>query len=71
MFNNPSRCVRVGLTGSLVATVCCATPILVVVLTALGLGAITGYLDAVLLPLLGLFGGLTVYGLVLKRRRCS
>jgi mercuric ion transport protein len=39
----------------------CATPILVILLGTLGLGAITGYLDFVLIPVLAVFLGLTFY----------
>lgn len=37
------------------------TPILVVLLGAVGLSAVTGYLDVVLIPALVFFVGLTVY----------
>ena len=37
------------------------TPILVLLLGVIGLGAITGYLDFVLLPALAVFLGLAVY----------
>jgi hypothetical protein len=56
------RLLWTGLVGSAVVAVCCATPILVVLLGVVGLGAITGYLDAVLLPALAVFLGLAVYG---------
>lgn len=41
--------------GAVIALVCCATPLLVVLLGAVGLGALTGYLDYVLLPALAIF----------------
>jgi mercuric ion transport protein len=50
-----------GLIGSLVILICCATPILVVLLGAIGFGAITGYLDYILFPVLAVFLGLTFY----------
>lgn len=50
-----------GLVGSGLVALCCFTPISVVLLGLVGLGAITGYLDAVLLPALALFLGLAVY----------
>ena len=53
---------KVGLIGSIVAAICCFTPVLVVTLGVIGLGALTGYLDYVLLPALGVFLGLTLYG---------
>lgn len=57
-----------GVTGSLIAALCCFTPILVLLLGAVGLGALIGYLDYVLLPALGVFLGLTVYGLSRRRQ---
>lgn len=50
-----------GVIGSGLVVLCCVSPILVVVLGLVGLGAITGYLDFVLLPALALFLGLAVY----------
>jgi len=55
------RLLWTGLIGSVVAALCCFTPILVVLLGVMGLGAITGYLDYVLLPALGVFLGVTMY----------
>lgn len=51
----------VGMIGTLVILICCATPILVILLGTIGLGAITGYLDYVLIPVLVIFLGLTFY----------
>ena len=51
----------VGLVGSVVAAICCFTPALVVALGAIGLSAWLGWLDIVLLPVLGLFVLLTIY----------
>lgn len=38
--------------GTIAVAICCFTPILLVVLTAIGLGALTQYLDYVLVPAL-------------------
>lgn len=59
---------RVGIVGALVAAVCCFTPALVVLLGAVGLSAALAYLDYVLLPLLALFVGLTIYALERRRK---
>ena len=40
---------------------CCFTPILVITFSVLGLSALTGMLDLVLLPTLGIFIGIVVY----------
>lgn len=53
-----------GIVGAGIVALCCFTPILVGLLAVLGLGALTGYLDFVLLPALAFFIGLLVYGLV-------
>lgn len=60
---------------SVVATVitalCCFTPVLVVLLGAVGLSALTGYLDYVLLPALAGFVVLTIYALLRQRKLAS
>jgi len=53
----------VGTWGALVAAICCFTPVLVVGLGIVGLGMLIPYLDYLLLPALGLFLFLTVFGL--------
>jgi mercuric ion transport protein len=52
-----------GLIGTGVLALCCFTPVLVGLLAASGLGALTGYLDFVLLPALVFFLCLLAYGL--------
>ena len=58
---------RVGIIGTVVAALCCLTPVLVVLLGAVGLSAAIGWLDYVLLPALVLFLGLTVFALWKRR----
>lgn len=58
-----------GIVGTVIAAVCCFTPLLGVLLGAVGLSAILGWLDFVLLPALAAFVGLTVYALATRRRR--
>lgn len=58
---------RVGVAGTGIAALCCATPLLVILLGVVGLSAWAGGLDYVLLPALAVFVGLTLYAL--KRRR--
>jgi mercuric ion transport protein len=62
------RLLGTGIVGTVVTAVCCFMPVLVVALGAVGLSAWLGWLDAVLLPLLVLFIGLTAYGLIRARR---
>lgn len=65
---NDSTLIKTGIVGAVIAAICCATPILVIALGAVGLSAITGYLDAVLLPVLALCIGMIALG-VYKRRQ--
>ncbi len=57
-----NKCFKTGLWGSIVAAICCFTPVLVIALGFLGLAAITPYLDYVLFPVLALFLILAFYG---------
>lgn len=63
-----NRLLVTGLVGSIITALCCFTPILVVLLGLVGLGALTGYLDYVLLPALAVFLGLIAYGLVREKQ---
>jgi mercuric ion transport protein len=54
---------RFGVIGAVVAALCCFTPILVILVTAVGLSWTVGYLDYVLLPALFIFVGITLYAL--------
>jgi mercuric ion transport protein len=46
---------KTGLIGTIVVALCCFTPILVVLLGAVGLSAWLGWIDFVLFPALGFF----------------
>jgi len=54
----------VGSIGTVVAALCCFTPVLVVLFGAVGLAALVGWLDYVLFPALAIFVGLTIYALL-------
>jgi len=56
-----STLLKTGIIGSAIAALCCFTPVLVILLGAVGLAAWTGWLDYVLMPALIFFVGLTVY----------
>lgn len=62
MEKKTNRILKTGIVGSGVAAICCFTPLLVILLGILGLGAVRGYLDYVLLPALGFFLILMSYG---------
>lgn len=68
---NDRSLLRTGVIGTVVAALCCFTPVLVILMGAVGLAAVVGYLDYVLFPALGFFVGLTVYALWRRRRRLS
>ncbi len=55
--------------GTVLTLICCATPVLVILFGAIGLGAFTGYLDYVLIPALFVFIGLTAYAYNKYRKR--
>ena len=40
----------VGIAGTVIAALCCFTPVLVILFGVVGLSALVGYLDYVLLP---------------------
>ena len=67
-LQDPKTLVRVGIVGTVLVALCCFTPILVVGLAVVGLSALTGYLDVVLLPALAVFIGLTLYAVWRKRK---
>jgi mercuric ion transport protein len=54
---------KIGIIGTVVAALCCFTPVLVVLLGAVGLAALIGWLDYVLLPALVSFLVITGYAL--------
>ena len=60
---------RVGGIGSAIVALCCVTPVLVLLLGALGLSAWVAGLDYVLFPLLALFLAITVVAILRLRRR--
>ena len=69
MVDKPNkRLLWTGLISSAVAAICCFTPLLVVLLGVIGLGAVTGYLDYVLLPALAGFLGLTAYAVYRQKQ---
>jgi mercuric ion transport protein len=60
---------RTGLIGTVIAALCCFTPVLVILLGALGLSTALGWLDYLLFPVLAIFVGITVYALVQHPRK--
>ena len=63
------RWLVVGVIGAALTCLACLTPVLVLLLGALGLGALTGRLDLVVLPLLIGFAGFALHRYRQVRRR--
>jgi len=63
--------IKSGAVGTVIAAVCCATPVLVIALGAVGLAAVAAYLDYVLLPAFAVCLGLIGYGLYLRRQMAA
>jgi mercuric ion transport protein len=55
--------------GTIFVALCCFTPVLVVLFGVVGLSAVVGYLDYVLLPALLFFVVLTIYALWRRQNR--
>lgn len=62
---------KTGIAGSVIAAICCFTPLLVILLGAVGLSAWLGWLDYILLPALVIFLGVAVYGLWRHQRAAA
>lgn len=63
------RLLKAGIIGTLVVALCCFTPLLVGLLGIVGLGALTVYLDYILLPALGVFVVITAYAFTKTPRK--
>lgn len=66
-----SRLLKIGIVGTVVAALCCFTPILVILLSVVGLSALIGGLDFVLFPALGLSVAITGFALWKGRKPAS
>ncbi|MET4103944.1 mercuric ion transport protein [Roseovarius sp. MBR-78] len=63
--------IKTGVIGTVIAAICCFTPVLAIGLGVVGLSAWLGWLDYVLLPALALFIGITAYGLWRRRQAAA
>ena len=59
---------KVGIVGTIIAAICCFTPVLAVLLGSVGLSAAFGFLDYILLPALALFVDITLYSIMKTKR---
>ena len=60
---NNRTLLKTGIIGTIIAALCCFTPVLAVLLGVVGLSAWLGWLDYVLIPALLVFVGITIYAL--------
>ncbi len=65
------KLITTGIVGTVVAALCCFTPVLVLLLGAVGLSAVLGWIDYVLLPALAFFIALTGYAVWRRQRRLN
>ena len=68
-MSNPTNLLRVSVIGTVLVALCCFTPILVILLATVGLSAVLGWIDYVLLPALAIFAGITLYALWRRKQR--
>jgi mercuric ion transport protein len=66
---NDKSLLKVGVIGTIVAALCCFTPVLVVLFGVVGLSAVVGYLDYVLLPALAVFVLITICAVIRRARK--
>jgi len=66
-MNNKSL-LKTGITGTFISAICCFTPLLVWLFATVGLSAMIGYLDFVLLPVLAISILVTIYALYQRSR---
>ncbi len=59
---SPQFWITTGIVGALASSLCCITPLAVILLGVAGMGAWTGYIDYVALPSLAFSIGLIGYG---------
>jgi mercuric ion transport protein len=62
------KLLKIGIVGTVVTAICCFTPLLVILLGAIGFSAIIGALDYVLLPALVVFLAVAFYAFWKKRQ---
>ena len=66
-----TKLIGVGAAGAAVSMLCCVTPVLAILLGALGLTAFVAKLDYVLIPVFIASIALVIFALVRRRRSCA
>lgn len=62
---------KTGVVGSVIAAICCFTPVLVISMGALGLSAWLAWMDYVLFPALLIFTCIAAYAFMRMRRKSA
>src|SRR5439155_24449579 len=70
IMDQNTKLIGTGVAGALLSMLCCFTPVLVIVLSALGLAAFVAKLDYVLVPVFGESIALTIFAQVRRPRVC-
>ena len=70
LVDQNTKLLGTGLAGALLSMLCCFTPVLVIMLSAVGLTAFVAKLDYVLIPVFVASIALVVFALVRRRRSC-
>jgi mercuric ion transport protein len=66
-----SKLIGTGVAGAVLSMLCCFTPVLVLLLSALGLTAFVARLDYVLVPAFVASIALVIFALARRRRACA
>jgi mercuric ion transport protein len=66
-----TKLIGIGAVGAVLSLLCCVTPVLAVLLGALGLTAFVAKLDYVLVPVFVACVALITFALVRRRRSCA
>ncbi len=69
MSDSNKKQLKTGIIGTVVAALCCFTPVLVVLFGVIGLSAWLGWIDYVLFPALGIFVLITIYAVYQRSRQ--
>lgn len=67
--SHSGKLLKTGIAGSLIAAVCCFTPLLVVALTGVGLSGLIGGIDYVVFPVMFISLGLVAQALYIRAGR--
>ena len=68
---NPKKGLHGSIAGTILVALCCFTPILVITVGVIGLGAFTPYLDYILFPALGVMIVVTILAYLKWKRGCD